>query len=45
MNCGRCHHSDEAHEEGPSMTGSGRCSLPGCTCRVFEEPFAALDEM
>ena len=44
MNCGRCHHSGEAHAPGGSLTGSGRCSVPGCPCGQYREPFGAIDE-
>lgn len=46
MNCRRCHHIDEAHTKqhaSDTLVGLGRCNIPYCTCRQYED-IAKIDE-
>lgn len=47
MNCSRCHHTNEAHEQSrqsSSLLRAGRCQIPHCTCGQFLDPIPELDE-
>ena len=47
MNCRRCRHAGEAHEEsewGASMAGLGGCRIPGCECEQYLDEMATIDE-
>ncbi|MFM7862254.1 MAG: hypothetical protein ACKO7Y_05890 [Candidatus Nitrosotenuis sp.] len=46
MNCKRCHHVRQAHEESKndSFLKLGKCAIPGCPCRQFVESIEKLDE-
>ncbi|MGQ0606508.1 MAG: hypothetical protein ACT4OD_06125 [Candidatus Nitrosotenuis sp.] len=47
MNCKRCHHVAQIHEESQkssSLLRLGKCSIPECTCLQFVESIDQLDE-
>jgi hypothetical protein len=47
MNCKRCHHVRQIHEESSksrSFLKLGKCNIPGCTCRQFVESIEKIDE-
>lgn len=47
MNCRRCHHDESAHARNPtdSRSGLGRCNIPQCTCRQYEDIAIIDDEL
>lgn len=47
MNCGRCHHTDEAHkkvEESASIMRLGACQIPNCPCNQYVDSIRRIDE-
>ncbi|WP_177318914.1 hypothetical protein [Candidatus Nitrosotenuis cloacae] len=47
MNCKRCHHVAQIHEESQkssSLMKLGKCAIPECMCRQFVESIDQLDE-
>jgi len=47
MNCKRCHHTNEAHQESQDNTSIlkvGKCQIPDCTCQQYLDEMKQIDE-
>ncbi len=47
VNCRRCHHTDEAHNqsnESTSLLKLGSCRIPDCTCKQYLDAIKDIDE-
>ena len=46
MNCVRCHHTDEAHENtnNNSLLKRGKCMIPSCNCKEYSDAIKKIDE-
>ena len=46
MNCIRCHHTDDAHENtnNNSLLKRGKCMIPSCHCKEYSDAIKKIDE-